>query len=208
VQGGDGRTTVCEVRERPILCNGEQVRAILAGTQTVTRRVIQPRIGGLSGLGFWGYDTTPEDQATVAVFGDTSGYHPQRIRCPYGQPGDRLWVRETWNCIDTGRLTQRQDWVRYRATDGDEMYWRPSIHMPRWASRITLEVASVRVERVQDITSEDAMHEGITAPLLNDKYSTMRGGFSILWDEINAKRGYSWDSNPWVWCISFKEIAS
>jgi hypothetical protein len=189
------------MKERPILFSAPMVRAILDGKKTQTRRVIKQQPTNAPGA--------PNLQAWFEEMDD--GF----IRCPYGQPGDQLWVRETWNCIDTGRLTQRQDWVRYRATDGDEMYWRPSIFMPRWASRITLKVTAVRVERVQDITNNDARLEGVAVPHPGISHIPNEAGlweqqyivcFRALWNEINAKRGYGWDVNPWVWVVEFRKI--
>ena len=194
--------------EKPILFSAPMVRAILEGKKTQTRRVVKPtqstpRVAPLR-MEPWLIDGEQEtDDHGLPCW---AGYHPDYpgeakwFSCPYGGVGDHLWVRETWNCIDTGRLTQRQDWVRYRATDGEEMYWRPSIHMPRWASRLTLEITGVRVERVQDITHDDAVAEGCYEV---EGRSWGRLGFSQLWDSINAKRGYSWEANPWVWCVGF-----
>lgn len=129
----------------------------------------------------------------------------------------RLWVRETWypRCADakdygTDEIIYRAD---YGGTGGCVFRpsWNPSIFMPRWASRITLEVTGVRAERVQDITEEDAKAEGVILHggwNANDtEYAiNYRGGFSRLWDSINAKRGYGWDKNPWVWVIEFKRL--
>jgi hypothetical protein len=131
------------------------------------------------------------------------------VKCPYGLPGDRLWVRETWGPrITNGEPDPRQQYVKYRADDVDdspcdendwhewEDRWRPSIHMPRWASRITLEVTGVRIERLQDISEADARAEGVVDTL----------AFEELWDSINGSG--AWDANPWCWCISFKPLAS
>jgi hypothetical protein len=164
------------MNERPILFSGEMVRAILEGRKTQTRRVIKPQL---------------------------------RInyKCPYGQPGDRLWVRETWQCfkpnteeiINPNTVNIRA--LAYRATNEWRGKWRPSIHMPRWASRITLEITAVRVERLQDIGEVDAMREG--DPTCENTHIDW---FRALWDSINAKRGYSWESNPWVWVVEFQRI--
>ena len=144
--------------------------------------------------------------------------------CPYGAPGDRLWVRETWAVGD------RDNDVLYAA---DPLWnvngvavpppinkgtvhagnWRPSIHMPRWASRITLEVTGVRVERVRDITEADAIAEGIIPQAygfgvegLHMSLQTAREAFGCLWDSINAKRGYGWSVNPWCWVVAFRRV--
>lgn len=191
-------------RERPILFNGPMIRAILDGSKTQTRRAVKP---------------PPTEQ--LYQISDSAEFAPsdprdrdspdfaRAILCPYGTPSDRLWVRETWaRHPDDGGIL-------YRATDpgwDDNDYgipWNPSIHMPRWASRLTLEVVSVRVERLQDITPDDAMHEGITAPMLNDSYTTMCAGFALLWDSINSKRvGRTWNDNPYVWVVSFRPVPS
>lgn len=147
--------------------------------------------------------------------------------CPYGAPGDRLKVREAWygfgHFEPTGELTESgkpkmrfvwsEDFQSFGyALNGkpthtpptndprDRWYRRPSIFMPRWASRITLEVVSVRVERVQDITPEDARAEGI------EHLYAPRNAFASLWDSINAKRGAGWTVNPWVWVVEFKVV--
>jgi hypothetical protein len=211
------------MKERPILMRGPLVCASLKDKKWQTRRVVQPRVGGVAGLDFWGYDTTDADGTTVAVFGDTQGDHLTRVRCPYGQPGDRLWVRETFAIVPT---------TAYRASDGvhqtvnpcdpDDaaiyragwdrsepgVRWRPSIHMPRWASRLTLEITGVRVERIRDISLDDMRAEGVRpeheASLLWRESLTER--FIALWDSINAARGYSWDVNPYVWVISYTRV--
>lgn len=202
------------MKERPILFSAPMVRAILEGRKTMTRRVIrqQPSAGVR-----WGFDGWEDGRGKA-------------LRCPYGQPGDRLWVKETWQvfmptlrnivpfkgsmkiqpviCLTGFAATEEQ-----RARDyGGEAYrgpWRPSIFMPRWASRITLEITAVQVERVQDISEADSKDEGVTLiegnPLRHDglDYSSE---FTGLWDSINAKRGYGWHANPWVWVIEFKRI--
>jgi hypothetical protein len=130
--------------------------------------------------------------------------------CPYGVPGDLLWVRETWS-IDPNDLGYPKDewrnFVGYRADDQDakptHWGWHPSIFMPRWASRVTLRIESVRVERLQKITEADAQAEGVdfipAAPAALDH----RTAFAGLWDALNDKRGFGWDTNPWVFVIGF-----
>lgn len=144
-------------------------------------------------------------------------------RCPYGVPGDRLWVKETFYetesaPFDDGKLSVD---VLYRADgdfDGDMHHagckWQPSIHMPRWASRITLEVTSVRIERLQDISVEDAIAEGVPTVGVNfvdfskepdeDGFSDPRASFETLWESLHGPG--SWDANPWLWVIWFKRI--
>lgn len=170
-------------KEKPILFSGAMVRAILEGKKTQTRRVIKPQ---------------PMLDTHTRV---TACY-----KCPYGAPGDRLWVRETWT---THQNDKGADCLLYRAEVPDpELYapWRPSIFMPRAASRIMLEVTGVRVERIQEISEADAIAEGVEIIPIDTSTWTNRQSFSILWDKINAKRGYSWASNPWVFVISFKLI--
>ena len=198
------------MKEHPILFASEMVRAILDRLKTQTRRVMvpQPREGKYTQRitehagGVWQAESTD-----------------QEWRCPYGVPGDRLWVRETWcpcrvypiyraDCCEDTPSANTDDW---NEPDGDK--WRPSIHMPRWASRILLEVTDVRVQRVQEISEADAIAEG--APLadnpdfdrddpMNDPRECHVAGYMKLWDSINAKRGYPWASNPWVWAITYK----
>ena len=198
------------VKERPILFSGPMVRAILDGRKTQTRRVIKPQpehkqvhdwkgerlYDGEHRLWWW------EDQCwdlDVEMLPDLIAY------CPYGEIGDRPWVRETWFNPDyqnDGRISEP---TYYRATDDpDEWLWRPSIHMPRWASRIDLEITDVRVERVQEITDYDCCMEGV--PVRSVDGAELKDDFSRLWDSINLKRGYGWEVNPFCWCLTFKRI--
>ena len=171
------------------------VRAILEGRKTQTRRVLRRE----------------------KLYGPFAFDDPRIARyCPYGQPGDRLWVRETW-LQDGPRL------VRYRADgpnaspqqwDCPEAVWHPSIHMPRAYSRITLEITDVRVEQVQEVSEADAEAEGVTRELRGPRMypgtnaarilESHQAAFARFWDAINAKRGYGWDTNPWVWVLTFK----
>jgi hypothetical protein len=170
-------------KERPILFSGPMVLAILEGRKTMTRRVRkpQPKL----------FDTTAR----------------MVIGCPYGQPGDRLYVKETFLPWDASGGVEK---YLYRATEHGTAYdgsWKSPLFMPRKASRITLEITGVRVERVQEITWEDAKAEGITYDGFPDSACEFyRQEFKILWDSINAKRGFGWDVNPWVWVIEFKQI--
>lgn len=214
------------------------VRAIQAGTKTQTRRIVKPQperrhieqVGSMLGFkkrhgdGFWLWPNAKE-----------------RIlaECPYGQPGDRLWVRETWagplvpagqwEESDSPAEFERPEFCRYAADggpapeflDADEIMrqrWTPSIHMPRWASRITLEITGVRVERLQDISEADAIAEGIErkedgigwkrGPISGDVPNTAtrtaspRLAYQSLWEQINGPS--SWAANPWVWVIEFR----
>ena len=209
------------IKERPILMSGAMVRAILNGTKTQTRRVVD-----------FLKPSADEEYAR----------HVERHQgksCKYGTTGDRLWVRETWNRAErTGYDAAPQDgrsgfdesdpdaynfgpcW--FRATDERlvEGPWRPSIFMPRAASRLTLEVVSVRVERLQDISEEDAIAEGIErigaehdglyeSPKWRDYtaegcYLDPRESYESLWEKINGAG--SWESNPWVWVVEFKKL--
>lgn len=178
-----------EVKERPIIFYGPMVRAILEGRKTQTRRIT--RFSSSGRIELHGRQWHISD--------------PNAIRaCPYGQPGDRLWVRETW-CRTAAGYTQ------YRADDKREqpywtlLKWKPSIHMPRLASRITLEITDVRVERLQDITHRDALSEGVEYDVSKQDGSPL-SRFENLWNSINAKRGYSWESNPFVWVLSFNVV--
>lgn len=197
--------------ERGIIFSGHSVRAIQAGTKTQTRRLVKakhlPFIKDLLG-------------------GFLDGKWNQRP-LPYGKPRERLWVKETFN-FSSGddllpgenhrlcpeRAGWRADRVVWRA-DGERTHpeqgaaiWKPSIYMPRWASRITLEVTDIRVERLQDITEPDAKAEGVT-PLKNPHGVVgaygHRLGFAVAWDSLNEKRA-TWESNPWVWVVDFKRV--
>ena len=199
------------MKERPILFSAPMVRAILAGQKTQTRRVVKPQ----------------PDPGCVGHFGLGNPFvrtAERNVGCPYGQPGDRLWVRETWRefidseCVDGVRHELGRD-VLYRA-DGDssKFAWRPSIFMPRWASRIVLEVVSVRVERLNDISETDCWAEGAEevihlfdgpsqAEMANRLGLCLEDAkplYALLWESINGAG--SWDKNPWVWVVEFKRI--
>jgi hypothetical protein len=149
------------------------------------------------------------------------------VRCPYGVVGDRLWVRETWQawrCCDV----EHNEWevadkweletlntsltIEHRATSKSMGPWRPSIFMPRWASRILLEVVKIRVERLQDITDEDVRSEGVTVQMEAIMMAATFGKspewmvYWNLWNSINNKYGNSWESNPWVWVVEFRRL--
>lgn len=206
------------MRERPILFSAPMVRAILDGRKTVTRRVAKLNYAGRVAMRGrqWHVD-------------DPNAF----LACPYGVPGDRLWVRENfmpapmevppesprrtrWDIVyAAGGAEERMAPAAYNPMLYNYERWSPSIHMPRWASRITLEVVSVRVERLQEIVQADAIAEGgppddqtISAVSREFGYEDWpRSWFAQLWDNINAKRGYGWDENPLVWRIEFKRIA-
>lgn len=192
------------MKERPILFSGPMVRAILDGRKTQTRRPIKP-----------------QPLVATPIMFDLG-------KCPLGQPGDRIWVRETWGLMAHHDPT---DWhrgsvsgasedaitpmfgVEHRANwkiDNENAFWRPSIHMPRWASRITLEITRVWVERVQDITEEDAKKEGVK--IGEDRshsfaehgftYRPYMDAFGDTWQSIYG----TWDANPWVWVVEFRML--
>lgn len=203
--------------DRPILFNAEMVRAILADKKTQTRKVIkpQPRWCEMTQQWLWW-----ADKDTLLSWQD-GVIHPEMLAASPYQVGMNLWVRETFAMrsdidgkIDPDRarhyMYYRADSTPFDPADIHNWHdyggrWRPSIFMPRWASRITLEVMGVRVERVQDITLEDMIAEGVT-PIQEDCYffDSYAIPFCKLWDSINAKRGYSWEQNPWIWVVEFK----
>lgn len=207
------------MKERPILFSGPMVRAILEGTKTQTRRVVKPQIEDewwpVGGLRFMREASGGKRDTKVLL-------------CPHGQTGDQLWLRETWRVakywdkhspsrlppVARKPIDYRENPVEGRIWAAGR--WRPSIHMPRWASRITLQITGVRVERLQSITTMDARAEGISEYghefrgeswfLSDDHYRNRRSqeNFAALWDSINAKRGHGWETNPWVWVIKFE----
>jgi hypothetical protein len=191
------------MRERPILFQGAMVRALLAGTKTQTRRVVnwkgmEPglnlRFSGLSAV---------RSGSNWVLSSPTRTSHEYRsvpMPCPYGLPGDRLWVREAW----APNGPRAEDGALYRSDFPEgplSIKFKPSIHMPRWASRITLEVTEVRVERLQDISRGDAMDEGCPFPNMAQG-DDPRKWYAELWESINGPG--SWDANPWVWVVEFK----
>jgi hypothetical protein len=222
------------MKSRPILFSGAMVRAILDGSKTQTRRVVKLT-----------------DSGRVKAAGSARNWHlddPNAVlACPYGQPGDRLYVRETWGIFDAGSKwvengqpldSDTEFGVVYKADDHGgkqgECYWKtapagsrcwatdekfhPSIHMPRWASRITLEIVSVRVERLQEISEEDAKAEGVEPiggglfqvyqrdPKFPNQVACLAATISYrqLWNSINGPG--SWDTNPFVWVVEFRRV--
>lgn len=191
--------------ERPILFSAPMVRALLAGTKTQTRRVVK-------GTGLYAIDAAIHGAETAA-----RELLALASRCPYGQAGGRLWVRETWRervpDQDGRTLDYRAD---HASEDPCDLPWRPSIHMPRAASRINLEVTEARVERLQAITMGDAMAEGLPwrqnfkGFCLEDgshfHAADPRQAYFSLWEAINGPG--SVEANPWVWCVAFKRVAA
>ncbi|EIU6857780.1 MULTISPECIES: hypothetical protein [Pseudomonas] len=221
------------MKERPILFSGPMVRAILEGRKTVTRRIAKPvkhpDLGNIYAPGALVLEHEPQ--------------HVVDRACPYGQPGDRLWVRETWTDVnmcgapalayradeDIRDLMEEPGFLDDRGAfnyddprvkpypfacwyaELDQARWRPSIHMPRWASRILLEITSVRVERLQDISEEQAIAEGppgLAFPAPPGSHWVTEDGrrraFMRLWDDVNGAG--AWDANPWVWVVEFKRV--
>lgn len=202
--------------ECPILFSGPMVRAILDGRKTQTRRVIKPQPPFGCGYEINGANShalcRSIDRPEVWV-APTARSKDHRLPCHYGQPGDRLWVRETFHPNLVLPIEDRPagDFI-YRAdqTNGVSTYsaqWKPSIHMPRLASRITLEIIGVRIERVQEISEEDAEAEGLDAVHSDMGVVSAREHYKELWDNLNAKRGFGWDENPWIWVLEFRRVA-
>lgn len=198
---------------RPILFSGPMVRELLEGRKTQTRRVMKFNAAGRAQ--YSGHQWHPDDPNVVKA-------------CPYGQPGDLLWVRETW----CGKVNPESGIVEYNGdgntypiwyrADGDEIVavdddgcvafnkdgsekspWKPSIHMPRWASRLTLKVTDVRVQRLQDISQEDTVAEGMPAETNGFLHHTI-ADYRRLWGQLHGPD--SWDANPWCWCLTFEVI--
>ena len=213
------------MKEKPIIFTSEMVKAILEGRKTQTRRVIKPQptrnhhIAYMEGQG--AYNCSGEGQFEELTYYATT---VRTIKCPYGQPRDRLWVRETimksknkrehlgvYAADDSSILTSKfnlgtgeteVDWVCHFKKNKIS-----AIFMPRWASRIILEITNIRVERLQEITLKDAIAEGIKAEFVYDpEPEDDNAAFKYLWNSIN--KTYPWLSNPWVWVISFKRVNS
>lgn len=225
------------MRERPILFSGPMVRAILEGRKTQTRRVMRVQPDAVIN---W-------DNVRLKVWHNgEKGYGC----CPYGLPGDRLWVRETFDFLPDGRPGERDNCVIVYGADGatehrtapadynpmiyNRQRWRPSIHMPRWASRNIYDIVAVQPQRLLHITPEDVAAEGL-ARLSKDGGRTWKWGlpdrdgqpgtddhgwpwerwdadpvraYLKLWDQINAARGFSSDKNPWVWAITYRDVTT
>lgn len=204
-------TTATTVRERPILFSGPMIQAIREGRKTQTRRIMKPQPVWDGGFWTWagaGWSDNIERVTPVPC-------HSLHEQCPY-KPGTRLWVRETFSLVpcsagcekypngfDPARSSASQpnaphEGVRYRATwdRSHSARWRRSIHMPRWASRILLEIKEVRVERLQSISEADKAAEGATPDM----------PFGTVWRRINTAPGVRWEDDPWVWAITFRVL--
>ena len=235
------------MKERPIAFSGAMVMAILEGRKTMTRRVVKLPNWILSDLesGLVSkielFDILKRGHRIVRdLHGMDSGQKTKTFSCPYGAPGDRLWVRESFTAWDASAISTlnipESKVAVFRAdgsckvvyADGDVLVsdgpeadyshikkWKPSIHMPRWASRIMLEIVNVRVERLREITEKDAIAEGVSVGLgdyfdgqdfwtFPKEYTPIRS-FKVLWHRINGKK-HPWSSNPWVWVVEFKKV--
>jgi len=209
-----------KMKESPILFSTQMIRAILEERKTKTRRIIKPQFNRV--LQF----AIKNDHYSILT-NLLFRYADDWIKCPYGKPGDRLWVRETWNVYDVSyddyiggneigypyKIIPKQKpekcSLSYAADNRDEGPFRPSIHMPRWASRITLEIINIHTEKLQDITPEDCQAEGIIYDLEAWHMGFtkgMRTAFLKLWNSLNEDRGFGWDVNPFVWVIEFKKL--
>lgn len=219
------------MKERPIIFSAESVRGILAGTKTQTRRAIQALPNGLPPRCYVGRN----EERWTFTGGDRAG-DAHGLLCPYGAPMDRLWVRETWASDDAAddappKVLSATSRVWYAAASNSTSMvargrWRSPIHMPRWASRLTLEVTEVRVERLQSITEADAKAEGVQPfferfpSVGRDQRLTSgdlaaerphRASYAVAWDEINGDRlvggqPIRWIENPWIWAVTFRTV--
>ena len=207
-----------QAKERPILFSGPMVRAILEGRKTVTRRPVKPGFPS-SVTEVLPYDGAP--YAWMPPLPSGEPWYEQVRECPHGRPGDRLWVREAWRAdaqLDSiaPRYLSHGEPIMYPA-DGSVRQTgcamvsqgrrRPSIHIPRWASRILLEITAVRVERLQDISEEQAEAEGVNflrhVPEADETLNAAQL-FECLWSSLNGDE--SWSANPWIWVVEFKRI--
>lgn len=226
---------------KPIIFSTEMVRAILDGRKTQTRRVMkpQPKFEGNDVWNYKGEFFVTDESMQSHLFHDVYGNNGSPYGSAYPNGGDKLWVRETWGAYRFEAVDGSLEYpnVLYKADSTTKLFigglvwkyyqedkfrWRPSIHMPKAFSRITLEIKDVRVERVQDIKPKDCSKEGMsgfsgmvlanTAMLITGTNSlaeaqnvALHDEFVHLWDSINLKRGYGWDTNPWVWVVEFEE---
>ena len=225
------------MKERPILFSGPMVRALLVGTKTQTRRIIKAQPAEFVQVTPDRHPTTRTAPYIDAYCGEKkTAQNPRGMsrewhwwtadnrlgehlaRCPYGIPGDRLWLRESC-CPNYGGPmipAYRADWSTRSGEFASEPRWTPSIHMPRRASRITLEITNVRVERLQEISESDAVAEGLKSmppcfghgwqslPPSGDGWCAPTLAYRELWESINGPN--SWDLNPYVWVIEFKKL--
>ncbi|AYC20098.1 hypothetical protein DZA65_03223 [Dickeya dianthicola] len=217
------------MKETGLIFNSDMVRAIIDGRKTQTRRIVK----GCEGAAAFSPEWDIKNNEFFAVLGekDHTGMNPVlgAISCPFGAVGDRIWVRETWQaiydhtdehgyveerCYAKGIPKQKHYWKPVFAEAwGNEDHesrgfpWRPSIHMPRWASRITLEITGVRVERLNDISEDDARAEGIAdggCLTCGEPHPDATDAFAHLWQSIYGEE--NWFANPWVWVVEFRRI--
>ena len=193
------------MKDKPILFSTPMVQALLEGRKSQTRRIMKPQpiFDFDSGWVFWGKHQW--DIHGLPISYDILNF------CPYGQTRDILWVRETWASNPWGylggcRYIYKSDYDKFPKNEIGTSYpqidkWKPSIYMPREAARIFLRVTDIHVERLQDITEEDAIAEGV---IRKDLYKTMTWEYETLWESINGQG--SWDANPWVWVVIFERI--
>lgn len=215
------------MKEIPILFSTPMVEAILENHKIQTRRIVKTKQKGWDCqiMEFAKSETFSESFLEKSIasislqkelvgfhafFTDNESDHKIGIKCLYGQPGDLLWVREKWENESNGGK-----WINFYAGNvevkNNKAYerltkWKPSIHMPKAAARIWLQVEEIRVERLQDITEEDAIAEGIEVFEKGTDWMEARFGFEILWDKINGLD--AWDKNPWVWVVKFKILST
>lgn len=212
------------MNEKPILFSGPMVRGILEGQKTQTRRVIKSpskkypyfRLeecypSEMGSIGNWRLSVEDED-----------GFSPEEgfwyFGCPYGQPGDRLWVKETYLSGRKGRI-YKADHPIANMIPRKVLKWKSPIFMPKSAARLWLKIKKIRIERIQDISEKDAEAEGTKglsriegygaawASIMNKQnWGPYKCGFALLWNKINKKRGYDWEKNPWVWVVEFKKV--
>lgn len=202
------------MRERPILFSTPMVQAILSGRKTQTRRVMQVQPATAEQRFTTNLDSTGSDARKIRGKHQWATFYPDSYRIkdqsdyfssPYGYDGDRLWVRETYSLSGKKCI--------YRADhDLEILSWKPSIFMPRKYSRLLLEITNIRVERLNDISEEDAIAEGclgLHLQYLDDapqKFLPPQEHFAHVWDEINGKKGFTWATNPFVWVIEFRRV--
>lgn len=195
------------MKETGIIMSGSHPVDILEGRKTMTRRVVNPQPITDEKTIWWHWKKVEFNRIDFKTL--------MPLYCPYGQVGDRLWVKETWYGIWN---EQQQKWECLYKADGhilhNDAHWKASIYMPRKTSRITLEITEIRVERLQEITEKDALAEGcysdavvVDTPIGKDYTGLFAmDRFIFLWDSLNSKRGYGWRINPWVWVIEFSRI--
>jgi hypothetical protein len=189
---------------KPIIFNAEMVRAILEGRKTQTRRPVKPQP----------YRSDSFSAGDGSLYWKGEAWLPQNLfahleeHCPFGQVGERLWVMETWFAPDDYIEMESIQGVKYRSDCSSYLYkgehWKPSSHMPRWASRLTLEITNVRVERAREISMLDAIAEGAKGHDFG-AFENWKYYYETIWDSLYSKT-FPWESNPFVWAIDFKVV--